>query len=265
MNLVHDEMEIRTFFNRILPSEWKKTDGAFISLAARRKYVPEGLEINLGHRPEMLDRDVIRTRDIEEYIAKIRRYDCPFGYVDVNGHPIPQECMAVYVNIHLSDSIAAWRRTKEKIAEVDAEIAAHAFNGGWNLEHISRQVRNLSGIWLTQMQNSYSKKRWIDYDIDLIHHSYRKAVEDTVSAIFLTMKLPLPVMIATRGGIHVLLNTETALFSKDVNPETILVELRHQLDGKTTEVVRNENGMVPLPGTMQGGFPVHFVTTGERI
>ena len=258
MDLIHDTEQIKMFFDTVLPSEWKETEAAFISLAARRKYILEGMRIDLGQRPQMLDRDTVKRRSFAEYIAKLRRFTAPCSYTDENGDAIPVEVMAVYVNIHLSDAVKAWNKTKQEIARIDEEAAAHLFSGGGDLGHISRQMRNLGGIWLTQMQNSYSRKSWMDFDVDLIDTFYREEAYGKSMEILAGMGLSGTMAIMTRGGFHLLLPTDRNAFSRDVNPKTILEKLSAGLSDISKETVINKNGMVPLPGTMQGGYPVRF-------
>lgn len=258
MNLIYDETQIRRFFETVLPPVWKDTEAAFISLAARKKYVPEGMAIDLGHRPEMLDREIVKKRSADEYLAKLRRFTAEGGYLAEDGSPIPIEAMAVYVNIHLSDTVAAWRKTKEEMAKVDAELMKHAVYGGNDVSHPLRLLRNMNGIWLTAMQNSYSRKRWIDYDIDPLE-SDSSDLTSRMAHVFEEMGvLGQTIWIRTRGGFHVLLSTEGAPFNAALNPETILKRLQKRLEGQVKEAVINKNGMVPLPGTMQGGREVSF-------
>lgn len=237
MNLIHDEKQILRFFETVLPPTWQDTEAAFISLAARKKYVPEGMTVDLGHRPEMLDREVVKKRSADEYLAKLRRFTAEGGYLAEDGSPIPVKAMA----------------------KVDAELTKHAVYGGDDVSHPLRLLRNMNGIWLTTMQNSYSKKRWIDYDIDPIEGDSSE-LTSRMAHVFEEMGvLGRTIWLKTRGGFHVLLSTEGAPFNAAVNPETVLKRLQKGLEGQVKEAVINRNGMVPLPGTMQGGRKVSFI------
>ena len=98
MSLIYDENTVRSFFRTVFPDVWERTEGAFISLAARKKYIPEGVDIDLGHRPQMLDKDVVRSRNEDVYIAKLRRFTAPDAYtVDIlpgQGQGIPAQTPA---------------------------------------------------------------------------------------------------------------------------------------------------------------------------
>ena len=218
MDLIYDIAQIKTFFETVLPSEWKETESAFVSLAARKKYVSEGMTIDLGHRPEMLDRDTVKHRNFDEYLAKLRRFTAPCSYVDNEGNPIPNEVLAVYVNIHLSDSVKAWNKTKAEIAKIDEETATHLFQGGGDLSHLSRQIRNLGGIWLTQMQNSYFRKRWLDIDVDVMVSETKAETHAKALDVLSAMGVTGIVTIYTCGGFHLLIptaiGTYTGLFAE---------------------------------------------------
>ena len=258
--LIYDEKEISRFFDLVLPPVWEETEAAFVSLAARRKYIPDGISLDLGQRPEMLDRDIVKKRNKDEYIAKIRRFTADGGYSGNDGKAIMHEAMAVYVNIHLSDTVSAWRKTKEAIADIDTELIKHAVSGNPSTAHALRMLKNVSSIWLTAMQNTYSRKRWIDYDIDITDSKDSETTRKITEDVFMECNLiTSTIWIKTRGGYHILLSTETAKFSKAVNPGSILSTLQQKLEGYVQEAVINENGMIPLPGTMQGGKPVSII------
>ena len=63
----------------------------------------------------MLDRDIIRTRDFDRYLAGLYRFTEKNGYTDEEGLPIPDEAKVFYANIYLSDSIAAYESMKSKV------------------------------------------------------------------------------------------------------------------------------------------------------
>ena len=263
MKLIHDENEVKKFFDLILPSYWETYETAFISIAARKKYLPEGTNTNLGKRPQMLDRDIIKTRDFNRYLAGLYRFTEEKGYTDAEGVSVPDEAKVFYANIYLSDSIAAYETMKSKMAEIDREIMSHAITGHNDITHALGNIRNLHGLWYTIIQNTYSRKLWIDYDIDIREeYNKEKLAKDVLDEIdAFAGNIVKKHAVITHGGTHILLaaaNNGTA-FSKEFNPETLLKYLQSSFDDKTKEIIINRNGMIPLPGTMQGGFPVHFI------
>lgn len=256
MDLISNVNQIRLYFEMVLPAGWKETEAAFVSLAARKKYAGNDSGLDFGHSTQMLAREVVKRPNVEEYVAKVRRFTAEGSFLDMAGHVIPTSAMVVYVNIHLSDAVKAWNRTKQEMTRIDEEAMTHLYQGGGDLSHVSRQMRNLGGIWLTQMQNSYSGKRWLDFDVDLLDPLARCEAHGQAMDVLHGMGIAGTVTIHTRGGFHLLVSSERNIFNKDVNPVTIRSSLEDVLKDATKEVAINRNGMVPLPGTRQGGHAV---------
>lgn len=263
-SIIWSEDEIKKFFNLIFPSTWSKNEIAFISLAARNKYSKE--KIDLGHRPEMLDKSVIKINNADLYFAKIKRFDTE-GYLDNNNSIIPKEVMAIYVNINLSDTIKAWSKIKNRINEIDEEILSHSFFNSNKLDHAISQINNLPNIWFSQIQNTYSRKFWIDIDVDIEDpnqvwtdkKTLREVLVENIHSQSLIRELKNTIIIHTRGGFHILINCRENQFDKRINPETIRESIEYQVVDFTKEVVINKNGMVPCPGTYQGGYKVYAI------
>lgn len=149
------------------------------------------------------------------------------------------------------------------MAEIDREIMSHAITGHNDIAHALGNTRNLHGLWYTIIQDTYSRKLWIDYDVDITEeYDKEKLAKDVLDEIdAFAGKIVKKHAVITHGGTHILLaaaNNGTA-FSKEFNPETLLKYLQSSFDDKTKEIIINRNGMIPLPDTMQGGFPVHFI------
>ena len=265
MNLIFSEEETGRFFNTVLPSRRKETEAAFVSLAARKKYAGEDSGLDFGHSTQMLAREVVKRPCLDEYIAKVRRFTAEDSFLDKSGNIIPASVMVVYVNIHLSDAVKAWNRTKQEIARIDEEAMTHLFQGGGDLSHISRQMKNLGGIWLTQMQNSYSSRKcWMDFDIDLLDPVMRSEAHEKAMDVLHGMGITGTVTIHTRGGFHLLVSTKRNTFDRDVNPVTMRASMETVLKDVSKEVAINRNGMVPLPGTRQGGHPVRMSVDDDK-
>ena len=263
MDLIYSEEEIRMFFEKILPERWEDHETAFISIAARKKYLPDNVMTDLGRRPQMLDRNIIKEQDFLTYLAGLYRFTSRNGYLDNNMRPIPDEAKVFYANIHLSDPIAAYEEIKEKMAGIDREIISHAAMGHNDISHAIGSIKNMAGLWYTAIQNTCSRKLWIDYDIDLIdpgirEHAAKRMLAEIDSFAEVIIKKH---TVLTRGGFHILMASAKngTAFSKDFNPELLLKHLEDKFGNESKEIVVNHNGMIPLPGTMQGGFPVRFL------
>lgn len=269
MNLIYDKLEVERFFNRIFPNEWDKNEVAFVSLAARKKYIKNNEDIDLGHRPAMLDKDVIKKRDFDYYLSRLRRFEADGAYIGNNGEILPEDIMAIYVNIHLSDTAKAWMKTKEEMSSIETEIMSHVVHNQLNLDHAFNSMKNLSNIWYSQIQNNYSKKRWIDIDVDLEEPDkligpeeerlpIRKILGNLIRSNFEFLGVNNFFFIQTRGGFHILVSTVDNKFNSEINPNSLVLAVKDYCKSFSKEVVLNKNGMVPCPGTIQGGFEVYM-------
>lgn len=260
--IIYDENMIRQFFEAIFPHEWNSNEVAFVSLAARKKYLKDK-NINLGHRPEMLDKEVVKTFDSDYYVSRIRRFETE-GYLDESNIPIPDEAKAVYVNIHLSDVTRSWIKTKDEMNKVELESLSHLITHQPDISHVMRMMKNLPNIWFSQIQNTYSRKFWIDIDVDIEDpnqvwtdkKTLREVLAENILSQSLIKELKNTIIIHTRGGFHILINCRENQFDKRINPETIRESIEYQVVDFAKEVVINKNGMVPCPGTYQGGYSV---------
>ena len=257
-SIIWNENEIKKFFNSIFPLTWNKNEIAFISLAARNKYSEK--RIDLGHRSEMLDKSVVKINNADLYLAKIKRFDTE-GYLDNNNAIIPKEIMAIYVNINLSDTIKLWSKIKNRINEIDEEILSHSFFNSNKLDHAVSQINNLPNIWFSQIQNTYSKKFWIDIDVDIKDDNIdlKESLINNILNDFSIKNLKNIIFIKTRGGFHILINCVDNRFNDKLNPESIRKIIEGLVENYSKEVIINKNGMVPCPGTYQGGYKVQAI------
>ena len=70
------------------------------------------------------------------------------------------------------------------MAEIDREIMSHAITGHNDITHALGNIRNLHGLWYTIIQNTYSRKLWIDYDVDITEeYDKEKLAKDVLDEI----------------------------------------------------------------------------------
>lgn len=76
VKLIHDEEELKWFFDNILP-ELKPTETYFLSLSARSKYLTEEekVSLELGYT-EMFAKTIVRKRNWERFLRTVRKLEC---------------------------------------------------------------------------------------------------------------------------------------------------------------------------------------------
>lgn len=259
--IIHDEEQVRKFYRECLP-RLKPTEVYFLSMAARNKYLDaaEREKYNLG-RTEMYAKTIIRHDTEDEFVKHIRRLECDErGYTTRTGEPIPQKCIVCYVNIDPSSTPKALQAFMKVVGEYQTEAIAIAIGGNSGENFISR-LNKIDNNLLTCYQQAHGKGLWVDIDIDIPEHN-EPTRTFTLMGIDATLYdfglLEHGKTIATKSGYHVLVSTADINF----NPTKIVDSLKTQMDVgdiKYTEIEINKSRMIPIPGTLQAGYPVRFV------
>jgi len=251
-NFVYSQEELKKFYDNVLPP-LKDSEVYFISLSARNKLLTdeERVEYSLG-RTEMFERRIIREKDFNKFSRSILKYETnENAYIGRNNIPLPMKCLIIYININPSDVVKAYQ-------EFDTNVRENIYNmvsgKGSNLSYFKRIDREL----MNSIQRNRGTKHYIDIDFDLPDKEQGKC--HRLLSIFIENLLDKKqkfFVVETRGGFHVLLSRETLNFNFNKDIEYINeVAKTHYTNGEHYEICRNVNEMIPLPGTLQGLFPV---------
>ena len=286
-SLIWSEVELNRFYNYIVNIDRNFTDVDFFCLASRKKYLTEEekSEIKMGDTV-MLCKTVLKEYDWDKFLSKIRQADAMAEFVlDSNNNYIPKKCFVMYMNVNHTNVTKAIKEFKETMAKWDADTMTLLEHGNDEKKrNICRQYKSASDGLLKAFQNPKNgDDKWVDIDCDiegdeshredlakmLINHFRNKFYTE-----FLKGGVP-AYIILTHGGLHFLMNKEVmgnfnrqvsqTHFREDVKnyiltPERLLNEIRELLkDEKSKEIVINQNKMVPIPGTIQGGFKVRML------
>lgn len=283
-SLIYDERQVRRFYDTvILGSERGPFDVDFFCVAARKKYMTqEERELTRLGDTCMMEKTPVREPDEDVFYHKLQKVDsCLDHLYSHNGTRIPRSCMVLYMNVNHTSMIEALKGLKTDIATMEGELYDVLVKNG-SRENIGNKVKRLDNLTLKAYQNpkNVSKRSWIDIDIDIncpeISAGDIQAVLD--SRIFGDSGLdecsflhrPMNVIIKTHGGYHVLVNTvfisdfnssvsKPADKSKFISVDTFVSEIKKLFESKNLEAKEikiNQNAMVPIPGTLQGGMLV---------
>jgi len=272
-NFIQDENELRFFFDNIMP-QLEDFEVYFCSLSCRKKYLsPDEREKLHITRAEMFDRKIIREKDWHRFLRTIRKYEVSEGgYLSKNGLPVPGHSLTIYFNINPSNSLKALKEFNSKINDWQFELLAG------NSESYSKKFNKLDVEIMNCYQRNRGTKHWMDIDFD-VPKEFNAPV---LLKEFLDNKKLRYYWIDTKSGYHLLIDRKTLTF----NPEDICqtgqrklgeyyydkfstknheysdMELHNMIIHKVykeNEIVNNRNEMIPLPGTLQGGYPVRVV------
>ena len=161
----------------------------------------------------------LTTKDL--LVSKIKQLEIEVGGYTFDGKPIPQEALALYISVNPR---SLWRGSCEGLKRL-ADVVAR---GDKNVDP-QKLIMNC-------VQSSAGQKNFVVFDIDEKNPDLLKKSLDIVGE---------QCYIETRGGYHLL-----------VDPKTIGEEVKNwygQLK-QFSDVSGTE--MSPIPGTMQGNFPV---------
>lgn len=277
-----DEQQLRNFFNFYLPTNWLgPTECLFLSLAARNKYMKDrySTDVNLN-KTFMFDRTVITGKDLNRIwnnlIIGIRKLERNNGSYKVKTKSnnemlldIPNECMMVYFNINPVNSVNALLQLKDRINLIESELWKASVNGN-SIENCIMDVNRLHHIAEECYGKAKSKTRWFDIDIDISDEPKDVPSDEWMKVICrafcdgFTPQISYKNMfiVRTYGGFHVCFKVDICKSQKlsphqckDIIENLITNEAKYSVK----EIKINDNGIIPLPGTMQSTHLVRFI------
>ena len=242
-HLIQDQEEFNYFLWDILP-ELQRDEVYFVSLSARKKYLTEeerGL-YDLG-RTEMYARKVVRSKDKFKYV--MNELSAIFNIRETkSGLPMPEKANVVYVNINPASMVKAVTAFK---ADMDREIS-QVINGlmdGGNPNYLALQYADRK--LMNHIQKSKGTRHYLDVDVDSLDMNDLELLTRGLNDYQIKYHI-----IETHGGFHVLVDRVSLNQSKC--PLHVYVKnLDNWLKQRDKECVFNQNGMIPVPGTLHAG------------
>jgi len=241
-------LELEKFFNLVLP-DLTQEEVYFLSLSARNKYLTEEeREIYSCGRTEMFERKIIREHDWMKFLRTIKKYECSDGaYTGRTGLTLPEKCLILYININPCNMVRAYKLFQDEMNENILNLITKSGSGLDFFKHMDRLMMNA-------IQKSKGTRHYIDIDIDakdITNTEFWEAIKG-IAGKFKENGLKFFV-IKTKGGVHFLLKRRTINF----NYTLVIKEYNHPEESNPIkEIKRNNNDMIPLPGTSQAGYPV---------
>lgn len=263
--LVADESQIREFYEKVL-APLQKDESYFFALSARHKKLTEEerKEYQLG-RTEMFGKQFVRLDNeghtVDHIISAIYKYECnKKAYLTKNGKSYPDKTLVLYGSINPSSDSECVAESMKYAVQVMTEMMMAAKKG--SMSGISDNISKFARAHVKTKENHPhlpSRKIFMDFDADItipneLEYAFFKDLKER-----LTEKLTYtPTIIRTAGGFHTIVKKEYIKF----NP-TEIVEI---IDDTATnygivssEIKKNDNNMVPIPGTYQYGVPVCMI------
>ncbi len=243
---IYSEDEVRRFFSILSPLQ--PDEAYFVSLSARNKYLTdeERKAIDLG-RTEMFARKLIKDYSYEAFIRTLRTYEVnDGGFTSRSNIPLPEKCVVIYANVNPVSGKAALKEFYEKTTQLLFDLSDD--------KDSRKRLASLDTELMNCYQRAKGTKKFIDIDCDVPDDGL-----DIVELVLNDLKshdIKYHV-IKTKGGFHILVDRSTLNYNY-----TVAVNKANELAVKRfghAEVVVNKNEMVAISGTLQAGFPVHFL------
>jgi len=289
-SLIWSEEELKKFYDYFYQSR-EMTDTDFFCLASRRKYLTEEekADIKMGDTV-MLCKTVLKDYNWPKFLSKIKQADAMAEFVlDSNDNYIPKKCFVMYMNVNHTNVTKAIKEFKETMAGWDADtMTLLEYGNTEKRKNLCRQYKSASEGLLKAFQNPKNgEDDWIDIDCDLDGcDEFQKELRANAcllalkgllysSPTFDAFSYILPKVIITHGGFHILVSkrhismtneemskttSKKEMGKKAITPEKLrkaIMELVGEENSK--EVIINPNKMVPIPGTIQGGYRVRML------
>ena len=248
-----DLVTLKSFYDEVYAPVLQTEGLAFLmALAARDKYCLPGEDYVMCNRTEMLAREYVERDDFEVFVAKLQRLvGNDQAYLDKNRKPIPEHLKVLYVAVNPVDLMSAYCLFTKKLAERNEEL----------LKSTDRPISayTVNGLRVSSMQTCPTARRWFDFDMDLKKDGMKPKelapmVRDCISAGFPEAVFRI---VVTHGGVHLL--ASNVGMSKAYNPQTITKRLNNEFGSMCDEIKLNKNGLIPCPGTVQGGTLVELL------
>ena len=289
MSQIVNSGEVHRFFEKILAGDWGPFETGFFCVAARKKYMSqeEREATQLGDTC-MMEKTVLKRGDFQEFWLKLQKADAGLSFHSShNGTLIPPHCMVFYININKTDMLSAIKDFKSDLLDMENELWDVLVKRG-SQEGIGAKIRGINNKLLKAYQNPKNNiKGWLDIDIDLSQGAkeseYLRSFEQVLPTVMKNVHFEPDTyhIIRTQGGYHVLIKTSwIKTFNADyasacqanktpINKETFIDPMK--VIAKLTEVYKfwfnenpeeiklNQNAMIPIPGTLQGGKEVRML------
>lgn len=238
--IIYDEAELDRFIEWL--PDLQPNEKFYWSLFARKKYCKE---LNKSNDKTQLKRGLATKENLKD---KIRQLEIEIGKWKLRDMDVPQEALVFYLMPNPRCMTKATFKTIRHCADLLENT-----NKGYNL------VQEV----MSCVQKSKSRTVFVDFDIDdknidlgLLNDIFPPLADSRFPDSPYTI-------IETRGGYHILINSKYATeYMKSWNGRWMQKrEVTWYNDIKATYTVDQvQDQLLPVPGTIQGGFEVKFKT-----
>jgi hypothetical protein len=207
----------------------------YFCLFARKKFnKTEGLKADRGQLKRF-------TATKEQAYNKIKKLEVELGSYEIDGVPINEESLVLYVTVNPRDMHKAGLKTAKELVSMMAD---------------GRKIYNPQSVALNQIQVTGIKK-YFDIDLDLKENcslSNLELLDLTVDKLINEDAIASNI-IKTRGGYHILVELDK--ISKEF--EKSWFKNFSQLKDDRFTIMMNGDNLTPVPGCIQSDFIPYLI------
>jgi hypothetical protein len=234
--LINDEEHLRYFIEHL--TDDNNEGRYYVTLFARKKYDPSGL---IKSDRAQLKRVVAKKKDI---ISKIRQMEIAVGAYEIDGNPVPQDSLAVYI----TPNVRSLKKAKRLLMKM-------------LIDKIDDDSVNPQSLAMNALQQSCSGDRqWFDIDVDFTPE-YLHKVDDAIKTLGYLLKNAFDT-VRTRGGFHCLVKLNDPNLPKNWHKLVSTLDLDYcetmMIGSKPEDDKPGKDGLLPVPGCTQGGYTPRF-------
>ena len=239
--IIHDEQQVLECADILLHGQ-KPGQTRIMMILFRKKYDPEIAHIHRDPVPHTL----VTSDNRDIFLSLISRYECRVGsYTHTRGTaPMSDKSLAMYMTLDAKSIIHGLHKTAAHFYELSLS--------GQNGEDAGTQFTERILHSNIHKSDAQGGDRYYDIDIDTKDPTLLEKVGTLLSPYRHIIKMA----IETRGGYHVVLERRRG----GVSIKSLYYYSR---DSNVVEIKRDS--MIPIPGTMQGGFPVRLISPNDIL
>jgi len=248
-NIIASEEDLKWWWTYAVPP-LKQNEIYFVSLSLRKKRLNKE-EREITPHNEMFAKTQIRHNDFNRYIQAIRSLEQRVdAYFPKEAENFIHNAIVCYWNICPIDIYSAMKDQMVHLNEIMMTLTDSALkNSQGGIEQAYYKVRKSFDTYQSLFARNFGTKYWIDFDID---GEINDDIYNWLKTYFYgNFGKGHVIFVKTGGGLHCLIRRDKYA----VNPTNIINSITKSYP-ELKEVVKNDNQMIPLPGTMQYGEPV---------
>ena len=246
---IHDIEQIREFYNQIIAPHVGKTSRSFLLLPiARNKYWS-----GLSNSQQTVSARTINTENLtfKHFLNLLRRYEVAEGlYTDRSGAAIPSEAFAFYITCDPMDEVKAmFSLVNDWNSQVFSHLQACEKHECQSLDSEnpnSDTSLRLRYNGISKYKSIFHKnpiKSFVKLDVDTKNPEHIQMLEEFLEE----HEIPVPLRVESHNGYHYLLYKEDQC------------QALHKFSKAEDWFSIENNALVVIPGTYQGGYPTSIV------